>query len=149
MVYEFNLTWNIYIILFYIIFGIIFAIFLCLIYLCYICNVYSEKKNQGNLIAIILRYSLYSFSTILYQPVLLYLFSISSCSRNSENILVHYFFEEITCWSGSHIVHVSFAFFIIVLFVMICVITLMNLFDSRLDFENASAKFIDNIVIFF
>jgi len=135
------LSWTIYIIIFYIIFGFIFANFLLLAYIGYNGSVYGEKKNRGNLVGFILRINLSLFTTVLYQPFVIYLLSISSCVENSENQLTHYFFPEIQCWSGSHIMHAIFSFIIFIMFLLICFLSSLILFDNRLNFANPSAKY--------
>ena len=140
IVIELNLSWNIYIIIFYIIFGLIFITLLLLIYIGYISTVYSEKKSQGNFIIFILKILLFLYTTILYKPILFYLFSLSSCVKDSQNVLVHFYYPDVICWSGSHVIHSIFSFVIIIIFLVICILSTLTLFDSRLNFNNPCAK---------
>ena len=138
---QLNLTWNVYILIFYLIFGFIFATFFLIAYIGYIGTVYADKKNKGNFVVFILRIILTVLTTVLYQPFIIYLLSLSSCFHNSQNLYVHYLFPDMQCWTGSHIMHGCFSFLALALFILISFFTTLILYENRLNFSNPAAKF--------
>jgi len=56
--------------------------------------------------------------------------SFSRCSRK-DGQLVHDVFQSVVCFQGIHILHVTLSFFIIVLFITICIIITICNFESR------------------
>ena len=121
------ISWTLYITLYYIVCFIILLTILMIVY-----DYYFDSRFVSSItfVANILNISINLMITILYIPMMGFLISIFYCHEN-ESKIVHTFDSNITCFTGSHILHVIFGVVFGLIFLIIVCFFSFHLYDVK------------------
>ena len=126
-----KLSWDVFIIAFYM--GI-FVVFLIIVDFLYVSYSYKTKKFSFVWPMQILRIACLLLTTILFIPLLELFFSILSCKSggpDSKYNLVHQVFPARACFTGIHILHLCFAVIMIILLITLTSLVVLLFYESR------------------
>ncbi len=132
-----NTTWDVYIIMFYMLLALVFLIIIDIAYVSYST---SRTKFTFSWPLYALRTLILLFTTVLFLPILNYFFSVLSCITNNQNKIAHIYFNEIVCWENIHILHSIFAILIAIIFISIAIIVGLTYFDCRTSSADPGAR---------
>jgi len=139
-----KITWNIYIIIFYVLFTLVLSLILALVYLSY---TYSKKRLHFSGSFYIFKFLMNLFSTVLYLPILNTFLLGLDCKIDSEDILRHTEFNEIICWQQTHILHSTLGILISIIFTCFVMIISLTYFEAKTLTHDPNARcFFLNIV---
>ena len=123
--------------LFYVLFGILLLIFILLIYTSY--N-HFDKVKMNFLSLSLLRVIIILTTGILYMPILFFLLSFTKCTNvNNEN--VHFYFNEVQCYSGEHLIPSIFSIIIAIIFIIYSLFCSLFMVEYRMIFTNPICKY--------
>lgn len=131
-----KLTWDVYVIIFYI---IVFLIFVIVIDFVYVVISFKHKKFSFMQPIQILRIASLLMVTVLYVPISEFFFSISACSLGGSGLLVHTIFSTEQCFAGIHILHATASYIMFLIFGTMTFGSLVLHFENRFT-KDPSAK---------
>ena len=131
-------SWNLYITFLYVGIAIIAIVIFDALFVNY---AFSKRSFSFTWPLIILRYIAMFFVSIGFLPFLDYFVSVLACVTNRQTgVMVHTYFPEIECWTGSHILHAVFAIFAIILFIAISMVFSLTYFEYRSTSNDPTAR---------
>ena len=88
----------------------------------------------------LLRWTTILTTGILYIPILFFLLSFTKCSKiNNQNI--HFYFNEVQCYSGEHFIPAIFSIIIAIIFVFYSLFCSLFMVEYRMIFTNPICKY--------
>ena len=133
-----KISWNVYIIIFYVFFTLVIALLLALTYISY---TFQKKRMHFSGSFYIFKFLMNIFSTILFLPVLNIFILSLDCTPDSSNVLRHTYFTEVICWQQTHILHAALGILISVAFTIFVMILSLTYFETKTLTHDPNAKF--------
>jgi len=131
-------NWNLYIVVLYI---LLFVLGIFMMNIAYIGFNISRKRYSFAWAVPIFRYFSILFITIFFIPFLNYFVSISACVKDEREMMVHYIYTEIECWTGVHVIHAAFAIIGSIVFVIITGILSLMYYEYKDSPNDSTARF--------
>ena len=127
---------SLFILFFY---GCVIIVILMIINLIYVIVSVIRKKFQWVWPLRTLRSVASFIVTIFFMPIFEVFIAMLQCDDNNGKLTLTYD-PSLTCWKGSHIVHVIFAIIFSVFFVIICTVIQLCYFDCRFSINDHGAR---------
>jgi hypothetical protein len=120
----------------------IFLVVLVIIDIIYVSYSFQQKKFKYVWPLKLLRSLCSLLVTVLFLNFLEMFCNFLKClpSEDDENLLVMSLYDDVVCWTGLFILHSSFAVFVSFIFVIICLIAALALYESKESPNDVSAK---------
>lgn len=141
------ITWNLYVIFFYVLIGLILFIILDIIYVSYS---FQRKKFSVLWPLVILRNFVNLAVTLFFLFITETLISMIECPYNQEKGgYYHSNFEDVKCFVGWHLIHTIVSVLFNVIFVIISLIVALNYYESRISSDKKEARSNSRADVFF
>lgn len=88
----------------------------------------------------LLRWTIILTTGILYIPILFFLLSFTKCTK-INNKYVHFYFNEVQCYSGEHFIPSIFSIIIAIIFVLYSLFCSLFMVEYRMIFTNPICKY--------
>jgi len=124
-----KLSWEVYIIIFYI---VVFLVFVIIIDFLYVAISYRHKKLSFTQPIQILKIAFLLIVTVLFIPITEFFLSLSACQQSKTSTdLTHVVYPDVVCFQSIHIVHISISYIMLLIFgIMTFMVTVMN-YENR------------------
>ncbi len=128
---------SIYIFFFYILLVLLAVIF---VYMLYVQYATTRKINISfKFFSVFIKAFNELLVPVLFIPFLNYFLSVLRCV-NRDGVSIHFKFEEMTCFSGSHIIYTFFAVIGLIWFMILSIILSLTCYEIRINNTFYSAK---------
>eukprot|EP00347_Sterkiella_histriomuscorum_P000937 403373955 len=122
-----KLSWDVYIIIFYI---AIFLVFIIIMDFLYVAISFKHKKFSFMQPVQILRIASILIQTILFIPITEFFFSLSACST-TNGVLTHVVYEDEICFQSIHVLHIALSYLMLLVFVAMTILACMMHYENR------------------
>ena len=118
----------------------IFAVILVILNIAYVSYSFSRKYFTYTWPLYVLRNVAKIFVTVLFMPALELFLSITVCQENADGVLVNTICSELICFQGEHYIHMMVALIVTIVFLVICLIVAINLYEVSETAEEHKGK---------
>lgn len=136
--YSQFITWELYLLMFYLLIVIIFLIFLDIVYVSY---AFKQKKFTVLWPLAVLRNFIKFSVTVLFLPITETLLQMVTCQMDPIlGLYINSTFPDVVCFTGLYNLHATLSIIFNIFFTALALIVTLNYFESRITSKNKLAR---------